>query len=350
MQNRYTPSKLLGISAMSRTFLAWDDQKNTHCVIKQFTPQAWKTSNLKEISARFQQEVERLEQLGKHPQIPSLIDSFSQGGCPYLVQEFIEGLTLEGELSQGEKFTEAKVWQLLTDFLPVLDYVHNQDVLHRDIKPENLIRRKSDDKIVLVDFGAAKIITPSRRRGTVIGSPGYAAPEQTFGNATKASDIYSLGLTCLHLMTGMEPLDLFSQDGHLVWRDFLVDNPVSNTLGEVLEKMTQPFLQLRYSSTSDLLGILKEQRQTSSKSGVRHTLDSLTVKQKNFLYKQVFPDAIPFLPGKPPAPSQIVEEVYQFLEAAVSDKRKSVPVIEKIILEHWLGEIGSILETVCKCM
>ena len=92
----------------------------------------------------------------------------------------------------------------------MLEFIHSKQVIHRDIKPENIIRRKKDNQLVLVDFGAAKYATMSalERTGTIIGSGCYVAPEQSVGKATFASDIYSLGVTCIHLLTGVEPFNL----------------------------------------------------------------------------------------------------------------------------------------------
>ncbi len=106
----------------------------------------------------------------------------------------------------------------------MLEFIDSKQVIHRDIKPENIIRRKKDNQLVLVDFGAAKYATMSAlgRMGTIIVSGCYVAPEQSVGKATFASDIYSLGVTCIHLLTGVEPFNLFDvTEGEWVWRDYL---------------------------------------------------------------------------------------------------------------------------------
>ncbi|MEK0180300.1 protein kinase domain-containing protein [Microcoleus anatoxicus] len=104
----------------------------------------------------FRQEAIRLDELGNHPQIPNLLACFEQETQIYLVQEFIEGLTLKQELDQNI-YSENQIWQLLQDLLPVLQFIHEHRVIHRDIKPENIIRRQSDNKPVLIDFGIAKL-------------------------------------------------------------------------------------------------------------------------------------------------------------------------------------------------
>jgi len=198
-------------------------------------------------------EAKHLAALGKHPQIPELFAYFDIEGQPYLVQQFIDGEDLQQELATAGTFNQAKIRELLLSLLPVLDFLHHQSppVIHRDIKPANIIRRRSDGKLILVDFGAAKQATQTMlaKTGTVIGSPEYVAPEQARGKPAFASDLYSLGVTCIYLLTQVSPFELFdvSQDAW-VWRDYLVDNPVDEWLGKVLDKMIANALGQRYQS------------------------------------------------------------------------------------------------------
>jgi len=140
-----------------------------------------------------------------------------------------------------------------------LQFIHAGQVIHRDIKPENIIRRRSDGRLVIVDFGAAKMAsqTALQKTGTTIGSAGYAAPEQAFGKALFASDIYSLGVSCLHLLTNVNPLTMYDPVEGFAWRDFLVNQKVSNELGQILDKMTQPSVKQRYQSVVETLQVLQ---------------------------------------------------------------------------------------------
>ena len=116
-----------------------------------------------------------------------------------------------------------------------------------------------DNKLVLVDFGAAKAVTSLNRSvtGTMIGSAEYVAPEQMNGKAVNASDLYSLGVTCLYLLTGISPFDLFDVGEHeWVWRDYLVDNSVSNDLANILDKLVIFGTKRRYQSVQEVLGDL----------------------------------------------------------------------------------------------
>ncbi|MCT7951867.1 serine/threonine protein kinase [Ancylothrix sp. C2] len=257
---RYRAIELLGAGGFGRTFLATDEQ-NSHrprCVIKQFFPQAQGFVNTVKAAELFRQEAFRLEILGKHPQIPQLLAHFEQEKQQYLVQEFVEGRNLAQELAETGSFNEIKIRKLLKDLLPVLQFVHSNQLIHRDIKPENIIRRRQDKQLVLVDFGAAKLVDKSslQKTDTIIGTAAYTAPEQLRGKATFASDIYSLGVTCVHLLTQMSPFDLFdNRDGNWAWRDY-TRQIISDQIGQVLDKMLEPALNRRYLSTAQVIKAL----------------------------------------------------------------------------------------------
>jgi hypothetical protein len=210
-------------------------------------------------SQRFHLEAEQLARLGQHPQIPQLLDMVDNNQGQFLVQEYIPGPNLE-ELLQTRLWSEADIRQLLQDILPVLQFIHNHEVIHRDIKPANLIMPPPPRPVALVDFGACKALYEAgtaTQTGTVIGSAGYAAPEQTLGKAVFASDIFSLGLTCLHLLTGLHPFDLYSiTEDALVWRPFLGCS-VSAALGRVLDRMVNRHLKERYASAQQVLADLR---------------------------------------------------------------------------------------------
>ncbi|MGK7900538.1 MAG: protein kinase [Hormoscilla sp.] len=255
LADRYRALKLLGSGGFGRTFLAVDEYKPSQplCAIKQIFQQGPDVSSTK----RFYTEAVQLEQLGVHGQIPHLLAYFTQDERHYLVQEFIDGQNLAQELESQGAFSEVKIRQLLSELLPVLEFIHDRQVIHRDIKPENIIRRnRRSGELTLVDFGAAKVAPPGQRTGTVIGSAAYTAPEQLLGKAVAASDIYSLGVTCIHLLTMIPPFDLYdSTEGRWVWRDFL-RTPITRSLGQILDKMLCNALKHRYSSAASILADL----------------------------------------------------------------------------------------------
>jgi WD40 repeat protein len=258
LKERYRAIKPIGQGGFGKTFLAVDEDmpSKRQCVIKQFFNQSG--LNAQKAKELFVQEAVQLEKLGKqHPQIPELFAHVELGIGLFLVQEFIDGQDLLQELKQEGAFDEAKIRHLLNDLLPVLRFIHSQQVIHRDIKPENIIRRQSDGKPVLVDFGVSKFATETalERTGTVIGSPGYAAPEQSEGKAYFSSDLFGLGATCFHLLTNTHPSKVFSQ--YCDWEKYLRINlnksGIGDTLRRVLTKLLQPDISQRYQSTEEVI-------------------------------------------------------------------------------------------------
>ena len=280
LKEHYRALKLIGQGGFGRTFLAVDEDKPSkpRCVIKQFFPQAQGTNNIQKATELFGQEAARLDSLGKHPQIPELLDYFIQDGQQYLVQEFIDGQNLAQTLEAEGFFLETQIRELLNSLLPVVEFIHSHNVIHRDIKPENIICR-TDGQLFLVDFGAAKLVTGTAlaRTGTIIGSAGYAAPEQAGGKAVFSSDLYSLGVTCIHLLTEAEPFDLYSfSEATWIWRDYL-SIPVSKQLGQILDKMLEMAINRRYQLAAEVLKDLKLQPTTvTSKPPLKGTPESPT--------------------------------------------------------------------------
>ncbi|MEH2384845.1 MAG: serine/threonine-protein kinase [Nostoc sp.] len=263
LKERYRAIKPIGQGGFGKTFLAVDEDKPSkpRCVIKQFYPQAQGTNTLAKAVELFNQEAVQLDQLGKHPQIPELLAYFTQEDRQYLVQEFIDGQNLAQELAHQGAFSETQIWQLLNDLLSVLQFCHARHVIHRDIKPENIILRSGDSKLVLVDFGAAKsaIGAALNQTGTSIGSPEYVAPEQMRGRAVFASDIYSLGATCINLLTVRSPFDSYdTNNGTWVWQQYL-QTPVSNQLSHILNKMLESIPIRRYQTVDEVLKDLNQQ-------------------------------------------------------------------------------------------
>ena len=257
VKNRYHAIKVIGQGGFGRTLLAVDEAQplKPRCVIKQFLPQPENLTSTEKASNLFREEVLRLREVGKHPKIPDFLGYCSQDGYQYLIQEFIDGHDLAKELIEDGAFSEVKIRRLLEELLPVVQFIHDRQIIHRDIKPANIIRRQSDQSLFLVDLGAAKQTTGTAlaQTGTVIGSAEYVAPEQSHGKAVFASDIYSLGATCIHLLTGMSPFDLYnSHEGRWVWQDYL-PQPVSRSLASVLNKMLRDATSKRYASATQVL-------------------------------------------------------------------------------------------------
>jgi len=292
LRNRYEIIRPLGQGGFGRTFEAEDeDRHNAPCVVKQFLPSPVIQNSpgaLQKAKELFNQEAKQLLHLEDHPQIPTLFAYFEQSNCMYLVQQFIKRQTLKQELEQQGTFSEAKIRELLLDLLPILQFVHERNVIHRDIKPENVIRRQSDQKFILIDFGVAKQWSGTllSQQGTMTGTPGYAPIEQMRGIAYPASDLYSLGVTCICLLTGYLPsydgsfalYDAF--EGCWLWREKLPRGiTVSAALGEVLDKLLQDLARDRYRSAADVLAVLKGQMGRSSSQPTTVAPNVLTIPQ-----------------------------------------------------------------------
>ncbi|MEH1890967.1 MAG: serine/threonine-protein kinase [Nostoc sp.] len=275
LKERYRAIKPIGQGGFGKTFLAVDEDKPSkpRCVIKQFYPQAQGTNTLAKAVELFNQEAVQLDELGKHPQIPELLAYFTQEDRQYLVQEFIDGQNLAQELAHRGAFNEIQIRQLLNDLLSVLQFCHARHVIHRDIKPENIIREsdaygkgEAQRKLVLVDFGAAKSATGTalNQTGTSIGSPEYVAPEQMRGRAVFASDIYSLGATCINLLTKRSPFDSYDTNNDTwVWQQYL-QTPVSNQLSRILNKMLESIPVRRYQTVDEVFKDLNHQPQAAA--------------------------------------------------------------------------------------
>lgn len=269
LSDRYHILKLLGQGGFGRTFLATDRQASSSslCVIKQLFLPSSGEHRLKALQL-FYQEAQRLAELGEHPQIPKLLNTFAQDEQIFIVQEWIDGWTLEQEVA-GTPFDEVEIWNVLRELLPVLQYLHERQIIHRDIKPANIIRRRSppitaaspnqngkQGNLILVDFGAAKHLGDAIHTETLIGSAEYAAPEQTRGHAVFASDLYSLGVTCLHLLTQTSPFDLYDMgDDAWKWQAYLAQ-PISPSLKHILSKLLHPATRRRYGSAAEVLADL----------------------------------------------------------------------------------------------
>jgi serine/threonine-protein kinase len=266
LQGRYRAIQVLGQGGFGATFLARDEALpgSPYSVVKQLRPAASSPHVMQMARDLFRREAKTLGKIGNHPQIPRLLDYFEANQEFYLVQEYINGLTLQQEVKNSGPFSEAGVKQFLSEVLPMIQYVHSQQVIHRDIKPGNLIRRTEDKKLVLIDFGAVKDQVNPVRAGAseqtaltayAIGTPGYAPPEQMAMRPVYASDIYALGVTCIYLLAGKSPkdLDYDPATGEMLWREHV---HISDHFAEVLQKMLEVSVRHRFQSANEVLRAL----------------------------------------------------------------------------------------------
>ncbi len=266
LRGRYRIVRALGQGGFGKTYLAVDeDRLKARCVIKQFLPQVRSENSMKKAVLLFEQEAIRLNELGEHPHIPSLMAYFEHDNRLYLVQQFIEGATLAQELSHQGCFGEQKIREVMAGLLPILKFVHDRNVIHRDITPANIIRRKLDNRLILIDFGIAKVLEEVGSDlgvpGTKIGTEGYAPIEQLrSGRAFPASDLYSLGATCLYLMTRIKPDDLYDpMQGNWLWRSQLAEQGVrfSEGIGQILDRLLKDLVIERYQTADQVMHDLR---------------------------------------------------------------------------------------------
>jgi len=263
LNNRYQVIQTLGAGGFGQTFLAEDTQmpSSRRCVIKQLRPIENNPQIYQLVQQRFQREAAILEDLGGNSdQIPTLYAYFQAEGQFYLVQEWISGDTLTAKLQKQGLWRESAVAEMLLNLLPVLEYIHFRRIIHRDIKPDNIILRYGDGKPVLIDFGAVResmaTVVNSQGHPTssiVIGTPGYMASEQAAGRPVYSSDLYSLGLTAIYLLTGKQPqeLELDSRSGEIIWYQHAVN--ISPTLAEVITRAIAYHPRDRFASAREML-------------------------------------------------------------------------------------------------
>ncbi|NES18591.1 MAG: serine/threonine protein kinase [Symploca sp. SIO3E6] len=228
----------------------------------------------------FEREAQVLQALN-HPHIPCYRDYFSLdqqtgAGIPWfgLVQNYIPGASLQELLEKGQRFSEKQVQQIAREVLNILVYLHglSPPVLHRDIKPSNLILAE-DQQIYLVDFGAVQAqAAVTGVTFTVVGTSGYAPLEQFWGRAVASSDLYALGATLIHLLTGTPPAELPQKDSRIQFAHLVSIKP---SLVHWIEQVTQIAVEKRFSTALEALEALQSGKNRPVHSGKQPTLGNI---------------------------------------------------------------------------
>ncbi|MGH9762417.1 MAG: protein kinase domain-containing protein, partial [Blastocatellia bacterium] len=210
----------------------------------------------------FKREAEVLAQL-EHPSIPTIYDYFIESGRYYLVMKWIGGGDLAEQMRQrGGTVDEGTVAKWAIQICDVLHYIHSQKppIIYRDLKPANLMLDDRSGRVMLVDFGIARIVRPTEKGVTAIGTMGYAPPELFAGKVEPRSDIYSLGATMFHMMTGSDP-----QDNPLLIFDFTknprpsqINASISPGMERILMKSVAHRPEDRHGSALDLMRSLED--------------------------------------------------------------------------------------------
>jgi serine/threonine protein kinase len=257
LANKYTLKRLLGQGANAKTYLC-KDPENNQVVAKVLDFKKlddWKVFEL------FQREVSVLRNLD-YPFIPNYIDNFENKtgdeSIFVLVQEYVEGQNLYSYIKSGKKLNTENIKNILNGILEILGYIHNLSppVIHRDINPKNIIIDKNL-KPHLVDFGSVgnfvKDTISAAMSSTFVGTIGYMPPEQLFGKALPATDIYSLGITILYILTGKEPSEFEFKNLKL---DIKNCN-IPDDLEDIINVMIEPDIDKRVESAVDVINLLK---------------------------------------------------------------------------------------------
>lgn len=255
LYDRYQLQEKLGQSAGRQTWLALDLNAQSEPIVLKLlafgAEMQWEDLKL------FERESQVLRQID-HPRIPKCRDSFSIDDRILwfgLVQDYIAGTSLKELVQDGKRFTEEEVRKFAIAVLEILRDLHqlNPPLLHRDIKPSNLILGK-DEQIYLIDFGAVQDHVPIEGGTfTVVGTYGYTPIEQFGGRAVAASDLYALGTTLIHLLTGTAPADLPQRYLKLQWRDRVTLTPA---FADWIDRLSHPDVEQRFQTANEAIQAL----------------------------------------------------------------------------------------------
>ena len=265
--DRYQVEKQLGKKSGRWTLLAHDLVDDHEVILKLISMDEELHPDMLRL---FEREINTLKELD-HPDLPQYLDYFEielpkEQKALVLVQTYIEGISIDKYLQTGRKFTETETRRVAKSILKILTYLHEHrpPVIHRDIKPSNILLAQQDadsepsgTQVCLVDFGSVQSLKTKHVKTTIlklVGNEDYMAPEQLGGRAVKASDLYSLGMTSLSLLTGQEPID-FPRTGSSNF-DFETLS-LTQPFVDWLQAMTETTLGDRFNSAKDALDALK---------------------------------------------------------------------------------------------
>lgn len=276
LQNRYRAIKILARGGSAYIFVGLDELSQSVCSLKQY--------NQSNTSERLgEKEAAILKYLNNCSAIPHLLAFFQEEDQFYLITEFINGQSLFQIQQQQRCFNQAQVIDILNHLLPILEFIHQRQVIHRDIKPSNLIYQP-DKSLALIDFGSSVFFKPEfQQTSLILGTPGYAPPEQLQGKVYPASDLYSLGATAWQLLTGMMPPETgISLEWFWETNDLALDRDFVN----LIAKLLQPDWKLRYQSATEVLKNLSTIAQINPNKNYQQLEDYLA-QQNYFLAEQI---------------------------------------------------------------
>ena len=366
-RGHYQTIKPLGKGGFGATFQAIDlkSVNQRQCVIKRLNIKIDEIQSahdkpeevdriVKSIEAAFYREAQALEFLGdNNGNIPTLYDYFSftapafgQQEKPefkYLVQQYIEGEDLSKELRRKGRFSETETLDFLKQILPVLQFIHDQNSIHRDIKPSNIVRETATQRLFLIDFGAVKQVVSGEtniKKSLPIFTKVYASPEQReegrIAEVYPSSDLYSLAVTCLELLTGITPVD-YLDNNYRNWRQ-QASKIISPSLDNILDKMLKVNPRHRFQSAAEVMTAVNEARITTPPTAPPTIIPKQLKTLKPLLIKSVFL-IIPIIAGVIGVNSYLqsstkVVEVVEYAKSGIKFKYpknwQETPAIDKL--------------------
>ena len=266
LNNRYEIVRKIGGGGMGAVYLAND--RNLGGIlraVKEMVQSYIESEQQDKAIADFQREAMILTNL-EHPSIPTIYDYFfdETEGRFYLVMKYISGGDLSARLRANPegRLDEKTVTEFAIQIADVLDYLHQQDpvIVYRDLKPANIMIDGNSGRLMLIDFGIARSINKEEKGVTAVGTMGYAPPELFSGNVEPRSDIYSLGSTMFHLLTGADP-----QSNPLLIFDFQknprprqINSQLSDQIEQIIMRSVEYNADMRFRSAGELRGALEE--------------------------------------------------------------------------------------------
>jgi len=265
--NQYKVKNILGQGTTGAVFKGKDIVTDKIIAIKVLNLSSELEANqLEEYKFRFHREIETAGNLN-HPNIVKILDSGETDGFAYIAMEYVNGINLRSYARADRLLQPSTVLKIIAQCADALTYSHKQELIHRDIKPANIIYNQTDDYAKLTDFGIARIPDSTRTRaGSIIGTPLYMSPEQLAGEKLDArSDLYSLGVTLYHLLTGSPPfrpktmaelMRSITQEKHKDISEINPDTPscIAWTVNKALEKAPDK----RFQSAASMANKLRE--------------------------------------------------------------------------------------------
>ena len=340
VDSRYIIQMMLGQGGLGRTYLAHDTRRfNEPCVLKEFAPFGTGNGGLEKCRDLFKREAKILHKL-EHPQIPRFLACFEGEGRLFLVQEYVNGKTysrlLQERQHQGKTFSENEVIFWLKNLLPVLEYVHQHQVIHRDISPDNIMLPENGHLPVLIDFGVGKQIaqlneatqinqTAFAGNMSLVGKVGYAPREQiSLGLCSPSSDIYALGVTAIVLLTAKSPsylIDQYSLDWN--WRIYA---NISDAFARILDRMLADTPKARFQTTREVLTQLEQLGESQAFSSSPETFPTPATL--------VYPNS-KLTPTIPPSENQAQQTVVNSIDNRENiDNREQLNLLSRSFIEN----------------